>query len=359
MLPFCSKPWATFMISPFAAGPECTLAEIFVTSDSLSDKTFSEIWNSGPMQALRLDLLSVDGAKKHGCNVCRQVDGNGEIYEHVDRELPDQVIANLELNRKEFSDGRVKLSSLPLFVSMDLWYKCNFSCLMCELINVSSEMSSERIGELLETLPNSLVHLHVSGGEPLLHTQFRSYLSSSQHLPATLSITTNGHFLDNSILKNLLRFPRVNLHISIDSFVPEVMAAQRVGCDPERVFEAVQQALACRDHVNRHRHKSWYVCLQLVPTRINVAGLPTFLRFSNELGVDEVQFCCLRGVFPDLAITGLPVDDASLLAKEIRKVIQSGIDYEITGLDDLLSQLDSCANRQEAYDVKISEDRCP
>jgi hypothetical protein len=64
-------------------------------------------------------------------------------------------------------------------------------------------------------------------------------------------------------------------------------------------------------------------------------------------------------VFPDLAITGLPVDDASLLAKEIRKVIQSGIDYEITGLDDLLSQLDSCANRQEAYDVKISEDRCP
>jgi len=299
------------------------------------------------MQELRSDLLSGTGAKKHGCDVCRHVDSHGDIYNQIDWNLPEPVAANFELNRREFYDGKVELSSLPLFVSMDISYQCNFSCIMCELVKTPLEMPGERIGELLETLSEFLVHMHVSGGEPLLNGPFRGYLSSSQHFPSTLSITTNGHFLNNVLLNDLVRFPRINLHISIDSFDPDTMSYQRAGCDPHRVFNALSLALAMREQVNQKRPKSWYVCLQVVPTLLNAAGLPGYLRQAQELGVDEVQFCSLQGSFPDLSLTGLSVGDAIVLAKDIRDVIQSGLNFEVTGLVDVLQQIDRCAFRRE------------
>lgn len=66
----------------------------------------------------------------------------------------------------------------------------------------------------------------ISGGEPLLHPEFKEFLSLlKKHLrkDSFVSLTTNGSFLDNDLLDYIesLQFPEFRISVSLDSVKPK------------------------------------------------------------------------------------------------------------------------------------------
>jgi len=343
-IPYCARPWASLMLYPDRAGPECALSDRI--NCPIEGKTWEDIWNSEQMKYIRTTVLN-DQEETLGCKTCEYYGSESVFYEEL-----TVLINNLEaqrnfcLNKEEFFAGNILLTSKPIAVSADISYKCNFKCLMCELILDAKEMDSSNLNNLFQILTKSTVHLHISGGEPLMHKGFVHYLEFPNATPSILSITTNGSLLKRNILENLKFFSGVNLHISIDSFSQDVFSRMRPGSNPHDILNNLNHAVRMKNELkNTDNCKSWYICLQFLPCILNINEFPSYISKSSNLGIDEIQVCEISGNYPQYDFIKNPAllrdTNIKLLVKEIKSAIAKYPKLEFTGVENLISKLES------------------
>lgn len=338
----CSRPWTTLFLQPRRAGPECPLhAAVPVPPGA---RGMRNLWNHPNMFRMRSSIAA--GRSPDPCLACLECDAAKPLHEQLGCfAATDAQRRNLDRNREETVSDASELDALPLALSLDLSYACNFRCRYCGVRNASESIETALVAEAFSNWAPNLLYLHVSGGEPLVDRRFLQYLESPDRAPACLSITTNGSRLDESLLDRLLAFHRVELHISVDSFDPGTFRELRGGGELDPVLDAVQRAVRWRDRAVSSKGKGvWYVALNLVIGRLNVQEAPDFLRQAASVGVDGVDVCPLDGEPLDFDFIHHPVLldglDTCSLACEIRRAIEDLPSLEVRGFEPSLSALE-------------------
>ncbi len=313
----CPVPWASLMLLPESYGPECPLGSAFMAPDlSLS---LRESWNSPQFVALR--QAHVDGRLPDACRECEARHIGTAYYDQFETDiLSRDACENLERNRNEFVRGKTVLAALPVTISADLLYSCNYSCQLCSLRLRHDRLHERHAHDLFYDLACLAAHVHVSGGEPFLDAGLLKFINSNAVPSVAMSVTTNGSLLTPEILDAMSRLPRVNLHISIDSLEPDTFARLRSGPLGLRdILKQIRMVLDYRDRsLSRPDMARWYVSIQFVAMADNLREIPRFVDAARELGVDELAVCRLDGCYekhdPAGHLRGLsPRDRESLL----------------------------------------------
>jgi MoaA/NifB/PqqE/SkfB family radical SAM enzyme len=154
--------------------------------------------------------------------------------------------------------------------------------------NIFSELSTERILELLEELKKmGTEHIHLSGGECTLRKDFLEILTYASQLGFAISFNTNGTTMSKSLAKKIVQ-TRVNLIIfSVDSPIPEVHNEIR------GASVAWEKAVRGIKNLNDARNKSQKkprIMINCVVIKNNYRHLHNIMDLRQKVEFEELRF---------------------------------------------------------------------
>ena len=184
---------------------------------------------------------------------------------------------------------------LPLAGSFELTARCNFACKMCYVHREEGTSGELSAGEWLELgrqgARQGMLFLLLTGGEPLLRTDFREIYTGLKKLGLLLSINTNGYFLDREMVGFLRRDPPVRINVSLyggsDGDYRAMCGTPAIGRVTENILRAKAAGLQVR--------------LNAVITPDNAKSAPAIRAFAEDHGLH------IKGtsyLFPPVRING-------------------------------------------------------
>ncbi len=123
-------------------------------------------------------------------------------------------------------------SFIPQHMSVELTSGCNLRCIYCYRDSgpqMGPFLSGKQLINILEELHQSgLRSVELTGGEPLLHPQFRAVLDFCAKQLDRVALLTNGTLIDKEIARELgQRREKVLVQVDLDGPVPNVHDALR------------------------------------------------------------------------------------------------------------------------------------
>ena len=204
--------------------------------------------------------------------------------------LTDQQSRNIDLSWQVCEEMRPFLNSYPLTGYFEITNRCNANCVMC-----TRNFSDFRYGDMnlsvLENCKTFLPYLTSSiltgWGEPLVHPQFREFISIFADLPLPhLSFQTNGRLLDDDLAEFLVRSGAVkHVSLSIDGAHTSTFSSIRKGISIDHVIKA---ALRLKYVKYRYHSEHPTIGFEFVAMRRNIRELPALVDLAAELGVNVV-----------------------------------------------------------------------
>jgi radical SAM protein with 4Fe4S-binding SPASM domain len=168
----------------------------------------------------------------------------------------------------------------------ELTRRCNLRCIHCE--NHGGELDARELScEQIEVTAQDLArlgcrHVHVTGGEPLLHPHWERLCRSFVRLGLRTSLVTNGTLLDDERLERALAAGVQIVGISIDGLeATHDSIRQRPGAGPS----PWRLAMAA---IERVRARLQTVVITAVNRR-NLAELPALRQILADAGVERWQ----------------------------------------------------------------------
>lgn len=205
------------------------------------------------------------------------------------REPSDAELANRELLRADMAAGRLVFRSRPVEAHVQFSTYCNQSCVMCwngnhpPIVDLDDDLL-ERLGhELAPTLSVLIPH---DGSEPTAR-RWREICDFARRHDLELDLTTNLQVLSPSKLDGALDLIG-QLHLSVDSHVPEVLEQIRPGARTTAVLHNLEGA------VRSARTADIDCDVNVVFTTLNAPSLPESVEWFAAMGVEAV--CLIRMV---------------------------------------------------------------
>jgi MoaA/NifB/PqqE/SkfB family radical SAM enzyme len=156
------------------------------------------------------------------------------------RQLKD---INRELAFMEKQVRKLKVKSLPCYLSIDTTSRCNLKCKFCyrnyseEDYNKIPDMSGDVLDKIIKELfPTAWTFNLSSFGEPLLSTQIEKVLKACSDYQVYLSMTTNGTLLKGEEFIKKVASVLHYIEISFDSMDPKLFEKLRDGSSYEQVL---------------------------------------------------------------------------------------------------------------------------
>ena len=179
--------------------------------------------------------------------------------------------------------------NLPERLYIQANQRCNLKCVHCTLhrnqVCITEQELDDKlhiIGEFAALNPDGLVDI-CQRGEPLLDPYFFILLEACQKNDLKMQTTLNGTMVNDQVAKLLLEYPKLKIHISLDSIDPEVHDRQR---GMKGTWEFATRAIKfLRCHVS---------CL--ITKDLNQAE---FTQFVTKLGAKGVTFNPVQPRFGD------------------------------------------------------------
>lgn len=178
---------------------------------------------------------------------------------------------------------------IPLWVHMDLSYRCNLSCIHCYCQGLSQEFScgqtelsiTER-KDLLDQLADAGgLYLGISGGETMLHPDFFEIAWYAKKKNFCLSIFTNGTLIDE---KTAYR---------IKELTPRIVALSIYGATAD-VHDAITRVTGSFDGTVRAirllKGLGLRVELRSVIMELNHREIDNMEKLTHSLGADDFSF---------------------------------------------------------------------
>jgi MoaA/NifB/PqqE/SkfB family radical SAM enzyme len=199
----------------------------------------------------------------------------------------DLVAANLELNRREVREKRVRLASAPLQVNIELTGICNIvpPCLFCTGKNFGHDYAPlntaylDKYASILERCE----HVNEdSFGEPLSHPALvataRRYITNGQRF----SFVCNGLLLSPDKADKLAALgPRLGIHVSFNAASDDIFF-KLTGKKFAKVVENVRYYVASYRRQNDGADPD--LIFTFIVMKINRHEVVPFLRLARELG---------------------------------------------------------------------------
>lgn len=120
---------------------------------------------------------------------------------------------------EEYFNGKPQLSNLHIEITS----KCNERCIHCYIPHDSkvSHMESDLFYDVLEQCKNMrLLHLTLSGGEPMLHKNFIDFLKKCNEYEFSVNVLSNLTLLNDEIVSEMKLNPLLGVQVSLYSMNP-------------------------------------------------------------------------------------------------------------------------------------------
>jgi len=161
--------------------------------------------------------------------------------------------------------------------------RCNLNCKHCYVnrkgSNSDRELETGAILKLIERLRQAgLESVKISGGEPLLRTDFSELVRSILKMKLAVSVETNGLLLTQEIAEGVLDSPKVTVYISLDHCDAEYHDLFRgVAGSHERTLKSIALIgkLSCQSTVTT------------TANRMNLNSIPRLIDLVVSLGITK------------------------------------------------------------------------
>ena len=188
---------------------------------------------------------------------------------------------------------RDRSSTAPPLLIVNLTFRCNYSCIMCQKnapgdnnpYKNPKSIDYETFARLLRENARylSLVRLH--GGEPMFYREFDQLIDLLTELDIPYTIITNGYLLTPEISKKLTK-NCIQVSLSIDAVDSELYQKMRRGGTIETVTSNIRNL-----NEIKHQKGSKTPILNISSTffGFNIGELPSLVRYCHENGIESLS----------------------------------------------------------------------
>lgn len=357
---FCNSPWYELHIYWDGALAFCCHATPNLPYDQSDKKIYNiknmsirEWYDSEPMRRARMNMMS-DRKWDHCARCWHEESVSGTSRRHRSNqksviftkqnfnESYQQSPGFSKFDHSQHNQGQYQ--GLPIDLHVDLGNYCNLACKMCnpqassriagyhKSWNIQQEVLSDwtkddqtwsRFKQELVEIPN-LKNIHFMGGETVIQPRFADlvdHLISHGRTDVCMSFVTNGTVFDLELVRNLKRFPRVGLEISIES-LDTLNEYTRQGTDNAVVIENIKKYLA------ECNNSSITVTLRPAPSLLTVRSYWQVIEFALQHGLVIKSNICTDPDF--LAIPVLPRQIRQTYRQSYTSLVEQ---YELGSID--------------------------
>lgn len=284
----CVMPWKALFMDEHdgrVAALPCCLSWIKEEYGTVGSASLNELWNSQGAQRIR--HLIASGQQDEICDRHCPYRMSGKYGESAVRVVdgPAEFVENQLLNNEEIRERKTVLKSRPMLVKVLPTLKCNLRCTMCFQDHYGHvDLGKDFWNQVDELLP--FAHeITFQGGEVTTDRAFRKFLVSPKlhaNPHVRISLITNGTILDDELINSLSG-------VSINYVIISVNAATRSTYHhvaKADVFETVLKNIRrWIELAAEHPLRQFDILLSFVVMRSNFEELPSFVQFTEQLGV--------------------------------------------------------------------------
>lgn len=207
-----------------------------------------------------------------------------------------EIKKNILFNKKEFSEGKIYLSSYPYKGVLNLTDVCNFRCKFCEIHYVSKKYpiqyknfinvdTLEKYYPLLSKMKT--LAFYGATGEPLLNPFFPDIIKflKKRNPEIWLSINTNGSLLNEKVIKTIIDVGFNDVLVSIHATSKNTYQ-YLVGGNYDQLLKNIELLLNER---NKKGKKVPKVGLTFALNKINAEDAIYYPELGRKLGVDYIN----------------------------------------------------------------------
>lgn len=122
---------------------------------------------------------------------------------------------------EEYFNGKSQLTNVHIEISS----KCNERCIHCYIPHEEkiNQIDSSLFYNLLEQCKNlNLLHITISGGEPMLHNDFCDFLKKCREYNFSVNVLSNLTLLNDEMIDEMKANPLLGVQVSLYSMNPDI-----------------------------------------------------------------------------------------------------------------------------------------
>ena len=146
-------------------------------------------------------------------------------YKAANQSVKDSASINSSTTTQTFFEERFGDTPFPVSVHIEIVSKCNERCVHCYIPHEykNQVMDEALFYELMSQCQDlKILHITISGGEPLLHPQIIPFLRKCRECDMSVNILSNLTLLNNEIIDEMKHNPLLGVQTSIYSMNPDI-----------------------------------------------------------------------------------------------------------------------------------------
>lgn len=198
---------------------------------------------------------------------------------------------------------------MPVSYSIEPTNHCNLQCPECPsglgtLTRPLGLLQIERFQQIIDEIKSTGFYVQLFfQGEPFINKQIAQMISYAKESNVYISISTNGHFINEGNVDNVLRNAPDKLIYSVDGLDEESYQNYRVGGTFEQADKGLKTLINRKKELGLHKP---FVEFQFIVMKQNEYQLDDVLRYGKEVGVDKVVFKTMQISSYENALKFLP-----------------------------------------------------
>lgn len=170
------------------------------------------------------------------------------------------------------------LFNKPCLLVFNVTRRCNQHCLMCNIPQITEEISLEEIKILANKLKKfGICEVYLQGGEPLLRKDIIEIIDIFIRNSIRPSVITNGELLNKKIIEEISK-RKCNLYVSIDTFIPELYKKLRGN-------DSLNKVLSNISHFKNIKPKGIFAVTSTITQFSTKEDLKNIQNFGKELNI--------------------------------------------------------------------------
>lgn len=176
------------------------------------------------------NMLELEGFLASGetYQVCKENDTlniEGKIFFAQSRNRPCMNLADPSISSQDFLEKHYNYQPQLTNLHIEITSRCNERCIHCYIPHDTkdSDISPTLFNSILEQCINmKVLHLTLSGGEPLLHKEFSDFLRKCREYNFSVNVLSNLTLLNDEILDEMKLNPLLGVQVSLYSMDPKI-----------------------------------------------------------------------------------------------------------------------------------------
>ena len=205
--------------------------------------------------------------------------------------------------------GQVIHKGAPAFLSVEPTTFCNLKCPECFTIQPGftrpkGNLTKETFEKIISQSGEFGFYLNLYfQGEPFMNPELANFIATAKHAGFYVAISTNGHFIDETITEKLIQNGLDRLIISLDGTDAEIYSKYRQGGNFEKVVSGIKSLVDSR---KKMKSANPFLEIQFVLTRKNQTQQNQIKNLGKKLCVDKVSIKSFQLLNYDHASEWLP-----------------------------------------------------